>query len=176
MATIENIQNMSYTNEHIRRQDRLLEQGQAQSLLQTGEYGILSMHDEDRGAYGIPINFVWNNKTSIYLHCAPQGHKLRCIEKCSDVSFCVVGNTQVVSHQFTTGYESIVLHCKAFTGLAVEERKEALLMLLDKYSPQDKDMGMKYAEKSFHRTEIIRLDILEWSGKCKRVPLSQGIS
>lgn len=37
-------------------------------------------------------------------------------------------------------------------------------------SPEDKVIGTKYdAEKSFHRTENIRLDIDSWSGKCKRV-------
>ena len=46
---------------------------------------------------------------------------------------------------------------------------KALELLLDKLSPEDKVVGMKYAEKSFHRTEIIRLDIDNWSGKCKRV-------
>ena len=30
-----------------------------------------------------------------------------------------------------------------------------------------KTIGRQYVEKSFHRTEIIRLDILSWSGKCK---------
>ena len=29
---------------------------------------------------------------------------------------------------------------------------------------------MKAAEKSFHRVGIIRLDIIEFSGKCKAVP------
>ncbi len=37
-------------------------------------------------------------------------------------------------------------------------------------SPEDKVIRAKYdAEKSFHRTEMIRLDMDSWSGKCKRV-------
>ena len=31
------------------------------------------------------------------------------------------------------------------------------------------ETGLKYAEKSFHRTEIIRIDLESMSGKCKRV-------
>lgn len=46
---------------------------------------------------------------------------------------------------------------------------KALLLILDKYSPNNKEIGMKYAEKSFHRTNIIRLDIIEVSGKTKRI-------
>ena len=51
---------MNYTNEQIRRQDRLLEKEKAISLLKNGEYGVLSMQDEENGAYGVPINYVWN--------------------------------------------------------------------------------------------------------------------
>lgn len=66
---------MNYTNEQIRRQDRLLEKEKAISLLKNGEYGVLSMQDEENGAYGVPINYVWNKKNSIYIHCAPEGRK-----------------------------------------------------------------------------------------------------
>ena len=160
---------MNYTNKQIRRQDRLLEEKQAVNLLKNGEYGVLSMQAEDNDAYGIPVNYVWNEDHSIYIHCAPEGRKLRCIKRCNRVSFCIVGKTHVISNQFTTEYESVVLKCKALIGLNEEERIHALHLLIDKYSPDDKVIGAKYAEKSFHRTEIIRLDIEEASGKCKRV-------
>lgn len=161
---------MQYNNENIRRQDRLLDEAAARDLLRRGEYGVLSMTDTREGqAYGIPINYVWDGADSIYLHCAPEGRKLRCLAGNNAVSFCVVGHTHVVSNRFTTGYESIVLQCRAHTGLTPEERMHALELLLEKYSPNDREIGRKYAEKSFHRTEIIRLELLEASGKCKRI-------
>ena len=39
----------------------------------------------------------------------------------------------------------------------------------NEYKPEHPSSGEKYAEKSFHRTEIIRLQITEFSGKCKRI-------
>ena len=45
----------------------------------------------------------------------------------------------------------------------------ALRLLMEKYTPEHLAAGEKYAEKSFHRTEIIRLQIKELSGKCKRI-------
>lgn len=160
---------MKYRNEEVRRQDRLLEETDAYNLLKNGEYGVLSMVKEEGGGYGIPINYVWDGEESIYLHCAPEGHKIRCISVCPDVSFCVVGRTKVISNQFTTGYESIVLDCRAQIGLSPAERMRALELLVRKYSPDDQVIGRKYAEKSFHRTEIIRLQICGFSGKCKQV-------
>lgn len=158
---------MNFVNKPVRRQDRLLDENAARLLLQDGEYGVLSMQSENGGGYGIPVNYVWDGNHAVYIHCAPEGRKLGCIATCNRVSFCVVGDTKVVPDKFTTSYESIVLDCLAYTGLACEERMKALELLLDKYSPEDKADGMKYAEKSFHRTDVIRLDILECSGKTK---------
>lgn len=162
-----------FDNQKVRRQDRLLDRGRAEALLRVGEYGVLSMAEagEDGGvmAYGIPVNFVWDGGECIYLHCAPDGRKLRCISRYARVSFCIVGHTHVLSSKFTTEYESVVLDCRARVGLPVEERRRALSLLLDKYSPADKTVGLRYAEKSFHRTEVVRLDILAASGKSKCV-------
>lgn len=159
---------MDYRNDRVRRQDRLLEQSRAQELLEEGEYGFLSMQLPDGGGYGVPVNYAWDGGSSIYLHCAPEGRKLDCIRQHPDVSFCVVGRTEVHPSRFTTAYESILLRGEAHTDLPEQERRKALELILEKYSPQDKEVGRKYAEKSFHRTEVIRLDIRTWSGKCKK--------
>lgn len=159
-------------NEGVRRQDRLLDESGSIELLRTGEYGVLSMVesvDKEIGGYGIPLNYVWDGNHSIYFHCAPEGYKLDCLKENLKVSFSVIGHTKVISHKFTTAYESIVVRGIVFMELTEKECMKALLLILDKYSPNNKEIGMKYAEKSFHRTNIIRLDIIEVSGKTKRI-------
>ena len=157
---------MDYSNDQVRRQDRLLEETEARRLLGEGEYGFLAMQAGE-GGYGIPVSYVWDGDEHIYIHCAPQGRKLRCIDTCPKVSFCVVGHTQVIPERFTTAYESVVAEGIAHRNLTADERMHALGLLIDKYSPNEKEIGLKYAEKSFHRTEIIRIDIVSCSGKCK---------
>ena len=85
------------------------------------------------------------------------------------MSFCVVGRTQVIPEKFTAAYESIVMRCVAHIALSPEERMYALELLIAKYSPNVMEIGRKYAEKSFHRTEIIRLEIVSMTGKCKEI-------
>jgi Predicted flavin-nucleotide-binding protein len=163
---------MIYNNKNVRRQDRLLEEKDAAELLQTGEYGFLSLVETGEngpGGYGVPLNYVWDGKNAIYFHCAPEGHKLNCLILNPRVSFCIVGQTKVISDKYTTAYESIIIRGKINPDLPDEERMSALLMILDKYSPQDKEIGIKYAQKSFHRTTILRLDMEEISGKTKRI-------
>jgi len=159
---------MKYDNSSVRRQDRLLDEASATELLKKAEYGVLSL-SEDGQPYGIPVNFVWDGRQSLYIHCAPEGRKLRIIGQNPKISFCIVGNTHLLPSKFTTEYESIILEGKAVIGLSDEEKHKALTLLLEKLSPEDRVIGEKYAEKSFHRVDIIRLDIESWSGKCKRV-------
>lgn len=162
---------MDYDNSNIRRQDRLLAEVEAYRLLKEGEYGVMSMVSPEGCPYGIPVNFVWDGADAIYIHCAPEGRKLRCIRHAPAVSLCIVGSTRVIPGKFTTNYESIVLSCKAELGLAAEERMEALRKLVEKYSFPFKETGEKYAEKSFHRTEVIKLRIVSFSGKSKNIPV-----
>lgn len=159
---------MRFDNTGIRRQDRLLDEAAARTLLRDGEWGVLSMCDDGR-AYGIPVNYVWDGDARLYIHCAPEGRKLRCMDRIPRVSFCVVGRTRPLPAQFTTEYESVVAECVAVRGLPPEERRYALELLLSKYCPDDTETGMQYAGRSFHRTEIVRLDIACCSAKSKRL-------
>ena len=159
---------MNYNNESVRRQDRLLTEERAMELLRTAEYGILSMVSEQNQGYGIPLSFVFDGEV-IYFHCATEGEKLKALALNNRVSFCVVGNTRVIPDQFTTVYESVLVKGTAILDLTEQEKLHALELILDKYSPSDKAIGMKYAEKSFHRTMVVRIDIDTVSGKNKRV-------
>lgn len=160
---------MRYDNSAIRRRDRLLDEEAAREVLRDGEYGYLSLVRPDGTAYGVPVNYVWDGADAIYLHGAPEGEKLRCIACCADLSFCVVGRTQVEPQHFTTAYESVVIACRAAVDLPPEERMHALELLIAKYCPDDTTAGRHAAERSFHRTAIIRLDRLRGSGKCKKI-------
>lgn len=159
---------MIFSNQNVRRQDRLLDEASAIELLKNEKYGVLSMQADDGGAYAVPISYAWDGNESLYFHCATEGRKLRCIALCSKVSFCVVGDEKVISEKFTTLYESIVVEGRASIGLPEDERMKALELIIDKYSSEFKEVGMKYAENSFQRTEIIKLEIETWSAKSKK--------
>lgn len=157
----------NYSTNNIRRQDLLLEQEAAAKLLRAGEYGVLSFCGAN-GAYGVPLSYAWDAEEVIYFHCAPKGEKMQHIKHNPNVSFAIVGRTNVLSAKFTTEYESLILKGVVEVVENEVERMAALELILDKYSPEDKAVGMKYAEKSFSRTAILRLTIQAVSGKCKK--------
>lgn len=160
---------MKYNNDDVRRRDRLLSEQRATELIRIAEYGVLSMIDEDGQPYAIPVNHVWDGEDCLYIHCAPEGKKLRAIAKNPNVCLCIVGDVNLLPSKFTTEYESVVIRGLARIGLDEEERMKALYLLIDKLSPEYKQLGEKYAQASFHRTEIIKIEMLQFSGKCKKV-------
>lgn len=158
---------MRYDKESVRRQKFLLEEKEAFDILQEGEYGVLSMQSETDGAYGVPLSYAWDGESSIYLHGALEGRKLRCIEKNENVSFCIVFYSKVRSPQFTTDYKSVILECKATIIDDGDEKQKGFHLLVDKYSPEMKMKAENMIQKGGVKTKVIRLDILTWTGKSK---------
>ncbi len=121
-------------NRSMRRKDRQMSQETAIELLERGEYGVLSSVDEDGQPYGVPVNYVFDGKDSIYFHCAQEGHKLDNLRSNPKVSFTIVGNHQIMDWIFSTAYESVILFGTA-QEVEGDEKYQRLKMLAQKFSP-----------------------------------------
>lgn len=147
----------------IRRKDKEIGKDEAINLLAKCEYGVLSTIGNDGQPYGVPLNYAYKDNC-IYFHCALTGHKIDNIDNNPNVSFCAVGDTKVLPSEFSTNYVSAV----AF-GVASEvqgtERYNALVWLLEKYSPEFIEEGKKYIEKHDKATKVIKIEIQHISGK-----------
>jgi hypothetical protein len=150
----------------IRRKDREISSEEAKRLLAEGEYGFLSTAGANGKPYGVPLSYACL-KGSIYFHCARAGHKLENIAHNPTVSFSVVGRTKVLPDQFATEYESVIVFG---TACEVEgaEKLDALLGLLEKYSPGFIEEGKRYIEQMDSATKVFRIDIENLTGKGRR--------
>ena len=159
---------VKYDNSPVRRQDRLLEEEHAAELLRSGEYGFLALGG-GRGGYGVPVNYAAEG-SRIYIHCAPEGEKLRRIGQDAQAVFCVVGRTAPQPERFTTEYESIMASGVVSVVSDDGERMRAPLSHRRKVFAGIRGAGgAVYARKSFARTVVLRLDIRSMTGKCKRL-------
>ncbi|MBN1550141.1 pyridoxamine 5'-phosphate oxidase family protein [bacterium] len=147
----------------MRRKDKQTGTEEAVRLLVNGEYGILSTVDNDRQPYGVPLNYVFKGN-NIYFHCALTGHKIDNIASNPRVSFCVVGKTKVVPSMFSSDYESAVVFGVA-SEVGGQERYDALIWLLEKYSPEYIDEGKTHIEKYDDVTKVIKISIDVITGK-----------
>lgn len=150
----------------MRRKDRAITKDEAIEILIKGEHGILSMCTPENEGYGIPLNYVLNNH-QIYFHCAAAGSKLDYLRTNNKVSFCVVGNTTVIPSDFGTLYESTIV-----SGTTSEvdgnEKREALMKIIEKYSADFIKEGNEYIDKLYDRVSVIKLSIHSITGKAKR--------
>ncbi len=79
----------------LRRKNQQLSETEARSILKNGTYGVLSVQGDDGYPYGVPMNYVYGDD-AIYFHCAKEGHKLEGFQRSDKVSFCVVGEDEVI--------------------------------------------------------------------------------
>ena len=93
----------------MRRKDRKISEDAALTLLNTGEYGVLSLITPEGEPYGIPLSYVCCGR-SLYFHSAQDGLKMDCFSVFNKASFVVVGKTMpVYAKNFTTYYESVMV-------------------------------------------------------------------
>lgn len=149
----------------MRRKDKAMPEEEMISLLQDGEYGVLSTADGHGQPYGVPLNYVMLNNC-IYFHCALDGHKLDNLAANPRVSFCIVGRTNVLPAEFSTEFESVIIFGRA-SVIDGEERYRALNGLLEKYSPDFLAEGSAYIEKFDSQTRVVRVKIETMTGKSK---------
>ena len=150
----------------LRRKDRAITEEEAIALLNKAEYGVLSTVSENGEPDGVPLNF-WVIDHCIYFHCAVEGQKIDNIQQNKSVSFCAVGNTQILPDKFATKYESVIVSGKAEEVIDMNKQL-ALEGLLHKYSPEFIDKGIKYIEDLNEKTRVFKITIHKLTGKARK--------
>lgn len=151
----------------MRRKDKKLKIEESKDILTKGEYGVFSSVNSDGYAYGVPLNYVYNENV-IYFHCAREGLKLDNIKHNEKTSFCVVGDTKVIPEEFSTLFESVICFGKAEIIDDEKERMEAFLHFVKKYSGDFLDKGDEYIMKDAPKAIIVRINIEHISGKAMK--------
>ena len=150
----------------LRRKDRAISEEEAIALLNKAEYGVLSTVTEKGEPYGVPLNFCFIDHC-IYFHCAVEGQKIDNMKHNKSVSFCAVGNTEILPDQFGTKYESVVVSGEVEEVFDMKKQL-ALEGLLHKYSSEFVDNGIKYIENLKEKTRVFKINIKKLTGKARK--------
>ncbi len=151
----------------LRRQDRAITQEKARAFLKKAEYGVLSTVTADGKPYGVPLSFCVIDQR-LYFHSAVEGQKLDNLEHNQSVSFCVIGNVELLPKKFATRYQSVVVAGEA-EEIFASDKQTALEALVHKYSPQFVDKGLKYIDAMTDKTRVFRISMNMVTGKARKL-------
>ncbi len=148
----------------MRRIEKSMNLDEVMKRLDEASHGILCVHGDHGYPFGVPVSYsVWNDK--IVVHCASEGHKIESIKKDEKVSFTIVLKDEIDQSRFTTDYESIVAYGRAKILDDLDDKKAALLTLIEKYSPDFIEGGKKYIQASAAKTCVLLVEIESITGK-----------
>ncbi|MBR6013218.1 MAG: pyridoxamine 5'-phosphate oxidase family protein [Selenomonadaceae bacterium] len=159
----------------MRREKCELEKETAEKILTEGLFGVLALSGDDGYSYAVPINYATENN-KIYFHSAIEGHKLDAIKNNEKVSFCVVGQHEVVAEKFTSYYTSAIAFGKIKILEDDSEKIHGLELLAKKFSPEiDIDYKEKIIHEKLNATAVMVLEIEHLTGKAARELIRQGL-
>lgn len=148
----------------MRRKRQLLSDKDCVGLLRQGSAGVLAVAGDHGYPYAVPLSYVYDGD-AIYFHCAPAGHKLDAILRDNRVSFCVIGQDQVVPAAYTTYYRSVIVFGRARVLEDPAEKRAALELLAAKYAPELPEGRTAEINKLIDRTCMVEIRIEHISGK-----------
>lgn len=148
----------------MRRSKQVLPEEVSINILNKATAGVLAVSGDDDYPYAVPLSYVYKDD-KIYFHCAKTGHKLDGIMKNEKVSFCVIEKDDVIPEKYTTHFRSVIVFGKARILESEEDKRTALEILAEKYSPNHKKEAVTEIEKSLAHTAIVEITIDHMSGK-----------
>lgn len=151
----------------MRRKDREMNKTFALDVLKKSPYVVLSLTDENNNPYCIPISIVLE-ENHLYFHCATEGKKIDLLKNNNQVCICAVSRCKPRPEDFTMEFESAVLYGKAEEVKEKEEKIHALKLICLRYAKSNMDMFDDAINRSLERTNVIKINIDEITGKRKK--------
>lgn len=148
----------------MRRKKQLLSSDECIAVLTRGTSGVLAVSGDNDYPYAVPLSYVYKDY-KIFFHCATTGHKLDGIARNEKVSFCVIDKDSVVPEEYTTYFRSVIVFGKARILEDESEKRAAIEILAEKYSPNQTEGRLQEIDNAFNRMSLIELSVDYMTGK-----------
>ena len=148
----------------MRRKKQLLPAAETIAMLDTSTSGVLAVHGDDDYPYAVPLSFA-HEDGKLFFHCAVAGHKLDALERSDKASFCVIAADDIVPEKFTTHFRSAIAFGRVRVVTDDVEKRHALMLLAEKYSPEYLDAAGSEIDGDWKRVSVIELAIEHLTGK-----------
>jgi nitroimidazol reductase NimA-like FMN-containing flavoprotein (pyridoxamine 5'-phosphate oxidase superfamily) len=149
----------------IRRHEKAITRHEdLEAILHSAQVCRLAMTNQET-PYVVPMNYGYQDKT-LYFHCAGSGRKLDIIHDNPLVCFELdiqyeITNTGIPC-RWSTRYESVIGYGNATIIDDTQQKKQALNIIIDHYSP---GIIYPFTDKQIKDVTIIKVDISTMTGK-----------
>lgn len=147
-----------------RNKKQILSEERSRAILEKATAGVLNLLGDDGYPYGVPISYAIKGNT-MYFHSMPKGHKIDAIKAHDKVSFTVIETDQIVPEEFTTYFRSVIVFGRARLIEDPDEKRQALMYLVEKYSADFVEGGKAEIEDKLDGVAIFTVEIEHISGK-----------
>ncbi len=148
----------------MRRKKQLLPEAETIAMLESCSSGVLALHGDDGYPYAVPLSFA-HEDGKLFFHSAVAGHKLDALKRSDKASFCVIASDDIVPEKFTTHFQSAIAFGRVRVVTDVAEKRHALMLLAEKYSPEHLDVADSEIDGDWKRVSVIELAIEHLTGK-----------
>ncbi len=148
----------------MRRANQLLPMEISEEVMRRGTAGVLAIEGENGYPYAVPLSYVYGNG-KIYFHSATSGYKFDLIQAHDKVSFCVIDQDQIVPEELTTYFRSVIVFGRAKVIRDEQEKRKALELLAEKFSPGYEDKSRLSIERNWNNVCIVGIEIDHMTGK-----------
>lgn len=152
----------------MRRKDREIDREAAWEIAERCEYATVSMIDPSGAPYCVPVSIALDAGERIYFHSATEGFKTDCLSANPNVCVLCVGNTERLTDEFSTKYESAVIRGRAHPVSDDAEKIHALRLICERHTPAFMHAFDDAIAHMLHRTAIWAITVDEITGKAKR--------
>lgn len=168
----------------MRRKRQQLSPEACAEILRRNTAGVLALDGDDGYPYAVPLSYAYvpagagaASDTAakavpdaplgrIIFHCATTGHKIDAIARNPKASFCVIDQDQVVPAEFTTYFRSVIAFGRVRVLDGEAEKRAAIKLLSDKYSPDEAPDHVAAEIDSFWKALcMLELTVEHLSGK-----------
>lgn len=153
----------------MRRTDRAQDRKFALSLIDRCSHGVMALSTGEPTPYCLPLSFA-RIEDCLYFHCARQGRKVDLLRKFPQVCVTFVGDDRPIfipPAMYSTYYQSAVVTGAASEVTDSQEKRDALLSLCQKLTPEHLDSFNAALDASLDITAVWKVHIETISGKAK---------
>lgn len=149
----------------MKRNERQLSESAVTEILESEDWGVLSVHGDDGFPYGVPINYAYVDGC-IYLHCtSATSHKLDGIRRCEKVCFTIVPKHKLNVDDYSCDYQSVIVFGIATIIDDPEEKSEVMHLFMNKLAPEVTEAALNACNPKSKGLSMIRIEPVHITGK-----------